>query len=310
VSATGTEGLRFVAEKEAEVQGRPAEGAAWFELACAYQAEGQADLALVAFRRAVALDPDAWHWLGLSEALADLDEASESLDAARRAFERAPDQFPVLLHLGRALLRSGRPREARPYLEEAHRRRPRDARPIGLLGVAHFRCDDFAAAIGPLEESLRREPDDPVRWAYLGASLDETGRVEAAVWALESAVHARPDYAWAWGRLGKALRATGHHEAAVRAFGRSVEHGFAPPVLWADMGHSAAELRDVPTVRRACRELGRLAEPDLARALRARLRRIRAEDRAAGRSPSPPAAPDAPGCRGGRRAGGLPEGVD
>jgi hypothetical protein len=107
------------------------------------------------------------------------------------------------------------------------------------------------------------------------------------VWALQSAVYAKPDYGWAWGRLGKALRALGRHDEAVCAFGRSVEHGFAPPVVWSDMGHSAAELRDVRTVQRACRELGRLDAPDLARALRARLRRLRAEERAA--APAAPA---------------------
>jgi tetratricopeptide (TPR) repeat protein len=90
-----------------------------------------------------------------------------------------------------------------------------------------------------------------------------------------------PDYGWAWGRLGKALRAMGRHEEAVRAYEKSVEHGFAPPVVWSDMGESAAELRDVPRLRRACRELGRL-DAEMAKPLRRKLRSLRSEERAGG----------------------------
>jgi hypothetical protein len=32
MSATETEGLRWIADREADVQGRPADGGAWFEL--------------------------------------------------------------------------------------------------------------------------------------------------------------------------------------------------------------------------------------------------------------------------------------
>ena len=104
-------------------------------------------------------------------------------------------------------------------------------------------------------------------WAFLGTSLDEIGRPQAAVFALETALFAKPDYGWAWGRLGKVLRALGRHDEAVRSFGKSVEHGFAPAVLWQDMGESAAEVRDAASFERACRELRRL-DPALARKLR------------------------------------------
>jgi tetratricopeptide (TPR) repeat protein len=108
--------------------------------------------------------------------------------------------------------------------------------------------------------------------------------------ALETAVFAMPDYGWAWGRLGKALRALGRHEEAVRAYEKSVAHGFAPPVLWSDLGESAAELRDLPRLRRACRELGRL-DADLAKALRRKLRSLVSGERARGDGPAGSAPP-------------------
>jgi Flp pilus assembly protein TadD len=170
------------------------------------------------------------------------------------------------------------------------RRDPEGALPAGELGFALFRVSNYAGAAEYLEDSLRKRPDDPVLWALLGASLDETGRAQGAVYALETAVFAKPDYGWAWGRLGKALRALGRHEEAVGAYEKSVEHGFAPPVVWSDLGQSAAELRDVPRLRRACRELGRL-DAGMAKSLRRKLRSLTSKGRA-------PAAPEGGGGRG------------
>ena len=53
-----------------------------------------------------------------------------------------------------------------------------------------------------------------------------------------------------------------------------------PTVLWSDLGQSAAELKDVDRVRRACRELSRL-DAEMAKPLRRRLRTLRQERRAA-----------------------------
>jgi hypothetical protein len=51
--------------------------------------------------------------------------------------------------------------------------------------------------------------------------------------------------------------------------------------VWFDLGESAAELRDVDRLARACRELARL-DAERAKPLRRRLSRLRAERRAAG----------------------------
>mgnify|MGYP003555940821 FL=1 len=60
----------------------------------------------------------------------------------------------------------------------------------------------------------------------------------------------------------------------MRAYEKAVEHGFAPAVLWSDMGESAAEVRDLERLRRACRALGRL-DAERAKPLRRRLRSLR-----------------------------------
>ncbi len=241
-----------------------------------------------AWRRALRLGHGgSWVWYYLSIAHGELDEPAPALEAARESVERAPDNPCALVNLGRKLLRNGKPHEAIRHLEEAARRDPGSAVPTAVLGFALYRVGEFARAAECLEDSLRNEPDDPFLWAVLGASLDEGGRHEGALHALETAVFAKPDHGWAWGRLGKVLRSLGRHEEAVRAYEKSVEHGFSPPVLWADLGDSAAELRDVPRLRRACRELGRV-DAEMAKALRRKLRSLTAKARTT--APPPPAA--------------------
>ena len=286
----GDERTARLVGREQAVQASPMSGEAWAELGEAYAEMGQHELAVTALRRATKLEESRpWAWYQLSLSLAELDEREEALHAARMAVAHTADRdsFWMRVNLGRHLLRGGRPHEAVRQLEEANRRVPQGRRAVGLLGVAYFRVEQYGAAAECLEDSLRWEPDDPVRWACLGASLDETGRREGAVFALETAVFGAPDYAWAWGRLGKALRALGRHEEAVRAFEKSVEHGFAPPVLWSDMGDSAAEVRDVARLRRACRELSRL-DAAMAKPLRRRLRSLLAEERTQASGVKPP----------------------
>lgn len=268
---------------ESAVQERPMSGDAWADLGMAYARAGQHELAASALRRATRLEPEcAWYWYKLSVSLSELNQGEAALDAARKAVARAPapQAMWTRVNLGRRLLRSGRPHEAVRYLEEATRMAPTDESALGALGIAYFRAEQYGAAADCLEDLLRRTPDEgPIVWAYLGVSLDETGRHEGAVHALESATYNQPDYAWAWGRLGKVLRALGRHEEAVRAYEKSIEHGFAPPVVWSDFGNSAAEVRDLERLRRACRELGRL-DAEMAKPLRRRLRSLRVKERA------------------------------
>jgi tetratricopeptide (TPR) repeat protein len=268
---------------ERAVQERPMAGEAWAKLGAAYADAGQHELAASALRRATHLAPaypSAWDQLSVS--LAELKEDEAALHAARKAAAYAPERdcFWPRLRLGRLLLMGDRPYEAIRFLEEARERAPSQARVDAMLGIAYSRTEQYGPAAECLERALRWQPDDdPILWTCLGVSLEETGRPEAAVWALETAVFARPDYGRAWGYLGRALRVLERHEDAVRAFEKSVEHGFAPPALWADLGNSAAEVRDLERLKRACCELGRL-DAELAKPLRRRLRALRATERA------------------------------
>jgi tetratricopeptide (TPR) repeat protein len=86
-------------------------------------------------------------------------------------------------------------------------------------------------------------------------SLAELERFVEAANALETAVFHHPDDGTAWGRLGQAYTETGRHREAMPAYERAVELGFTPPGVWANMGRSAAEVRDLRALGRAYQHL-------------------------------------------------------
>jgi tetratricopeptide (TPR) repeat protein len=298
-----------VARLEAEVLERPQDGNAWARLGLTYLRMGQKDLALAVLRRAAVLgtsDSDAW--LRLSMLLEDAGNAVDSLAAAREAVAYAPDSARMLVNLGTRLLDDGQPHQAILHLQKAVQLDPYRPEPIGVLGIAHYRALQFAAAAECLEKALRMDPEaDPSAWAFLGVSLDETGRPQGAVNALETAVFMKADYGWAWARLGKALRSLGHHAEAVAAYEKAIGNAFAPSVVWWDMGQSAAEVADVAVLERACRGLRKL-DARLATKLRRKLRSIRVEEPAlTGRESA--AVRAASGAPASRPSGSTPSGV-
>jgi tetratricopeptide (TPR) repeat protein len=100
-----------------------------FLLGAAYERSGQRDKAVAEFRRVLAIDPDfhaALNYLGYTFA-----EAGINLDEAVRLVSRAvaldPDNGAYVDSLGWAYYRTGRPEQARGYLERAARLEPEDA---------------------------------------------------------------------------------------------------------------------------------------------------------------------------------------
>jgi Flp pilus assembly protein TadD len=259
------------ASLETAVGAQPTDASAWCQLGLAYYRVEQYELAAEVFRQATLFAPEKpIGWWGLAVALSSLQEREEALRAARRAAELAPLEPYVLVRLGRELLLSSRPHEAKGVLSGLVGRLPRWPRARGLLGLAQYHAGDYAAAVETLEASLRADPDDRPLWAALGVSLAELERFAEAANALETAVFLSPDHGEAWGRLGQARSGLGRHREAVDAFERAVDLGFAPFGLWIDLGRSAAEVRDLGALGRAYEEL-REDRPEEAERLKQKL---------------------------------------
>jgi tetratricopeptide (TPR) repeat protein len=86
----------------------------------------------------------------------------------------------TLATLGRNLIRSGKPEEAIPHLEEAVRVL-RDAEVVGNLGYAYLLTGRLASARDALEQSLGIEPGRAASWLNLGQVQALLGTHDVAV---------------------------------------------------------------------------------------------------------------------------------
>ena len=160
------------------------------------------------------------------------------------------------LNLGEELIRTGRPADAVPLLEQAAREAPDEAAPHFNLGLAldatgqHDRAsDEFAAAVrlrpndaaarenlaGDLwranrraeaivqyAEAVRLRPDDPLAQNNLATALLQGDKIAEAVPHLEAALKLKPDYAEARSNLALAYQSVGNLPAALAQFAEAV----------------------------------------------------------------------------------------
>lgn len=134
-------------------------GAAMGELGAlyhAYQMEGEA---VVCYRNAEALDPDAFRWpYYLCQALGRTNQPEEALKACRRAAELNNQDAAVRVRLAELLNFLGRSEEAKPFFQQALEMDPSTAAAHSGLGLILI-ASDPAAAASHFEKALELQPD-------------------------------------------------------------------------------------------------------------------------------------------------------
>ena len=111
-------------------------------------------------RRKLDKDPGSRLFGQLAEELRKDGKLEESISVARKGLEKNPNYPSARLTLARALLDSGRPREARPELEQIVKASPDNIMASRLLGDALEQLGESAAALAQLEKTLRLSPGD------------------------------------------------------------------------------------------------------------------------------------------------------
>ncbi len=181
-------------------------------LASVGQDEGAASLLRAA---AVRHPGDVWVAYSLARALERLrppprEEVARYYTAARAL---RPETAHELAHL---LERMGRGAEAEAVFRDLVIRRPEDAWHLACLGD-HLKKTGRPAEARPFLEravaaaraAVRLRPDDAAAQFRLGVALGRQGKPDEAVAAYQEAIRLKPDYAEAHTNLGNALRTRG-----------------------------------------------------------------------------------------------------
>ncbi|HUF52783.1 MAG TPA: tetratricopeptide repeat protein [Dehalococcoidia bacterium] len=92
------------------------------------------------------------------------------------------------------LLAQRRHREVIALLEHVRNQDARNAQALFLLGLSHYRENDFAAAVKSLSEAATVQPDHAEAAYYLGLAYEEQGLDGPAKTAFEKALQARPGF--------------------------------------------------------------------------------------------------------------------
>ncbi|MBA3811570.1 MAG: sulfotransferase, partial [Caulobacteraceae bacterium] len=272
---------------------QPKAASVHFELGQACAALGDADEAIAALRRAVALKPDMSEaWRALGDQLTLVGDAGAA-DQAYAAHIRASVHDPQLMEAAQALCED-RMAIAERLLRAHLMRHPTDVAAIRMLaeagtrlgryadaetllarclelspsftGARHnyaivlYRQQKAAEAIPQIERLLAEDPRDPGYRNLMAAALGLVGEYARAIAIYEAVLAEHPDQPKIWLSYGHALRTAGRRAEAVAAYQRSL--AMAP-----GLGEAYWSLANLKTVRFRPGEeaamVRQLARPDL-----------------------------------------------
>jgi serine/threonine-protein kinase len=244
-----TYALRHATDEQDEVWLRKGEAAAQLamslngQLALSHVAQGDVlieqgkyALALAAFERALALDPENLFALkGRVGALRQLHRDDEALQAAQRNLQRFPGE--------------------RIFADQ--------------IGTIYYGQARYAEAEQAFRHSLQLQPDSVFAYANLSAVLLSENRQDEALHVLQQGLQVRPT-AWLYGNLGNALFMQGDYVGAVAAFEAAVSPQRGNPADYLGWANLADTLLWIPgradDARRAYLHATELLAPRLQRA--------------------------------------------
>ncbi len=119
---------------------------------------------------------------------------------------------------GGALLQSGYPEQALPYLEEMLRRTPNNARALMAVGRIHFMAHRLPQAHEALERGVAVDPRIPELWNELGGVESESHRNAEALRCYEKALSLAPDAPYALLNAAQAQQKLGNAAEAERLY--------------------------------------------------------------------------------------------
>lgn len=191
----------------------------------------------------LARTPDGWranHALG--GLLLEQGEIDGALDHLHRAAELRPGEPAILVDLGQALERAGRPVEALAQLRRAVEIEPNHPRARRALGVALAARGASAEALEELRRAVELAPDPTAALVALADALLTSGRGEEAEAALGRALELAPDEPLVLYTAAKAAHAGGRLESAIAGYRRAREVAPSDPNVLHNLGVALVEV--------------------------------------------------------------------
>jgi len=157
------------------------------------QADGDTRAAVVAYRRALELDPDFSNaWYGLGQVQLRLHEAAQAVESFHKALAGNPGSFEAEIGLARADEALGRTEDAERAYRRALESKPGNPKALVGLGNLAYRAGRLDEAERAYRAALSSRPDHFEANANLGTLLLERGDRPAALPFLRHALRLHP----------------------------------------------------------------------------------------------------------------------
>jgi predicted CXXCH cytochrome family protein len=270
----------------------------YFELATAYQAAGQTERAMAAYREALRVDPKyPAALLGIGIALRQAGNLAGAAAAFEQATQAAPDNPKAWNELGQVNLDLGHAPEAMEALRISIALATELPQPHNGLGIVLAQSGDFPAAEAEFREAIRIfpgygeahgnlagvldlehdmkqafyefdlavriAPEDANTHFNYGAVLSREKRFEEAGAQMQAAVRANPNFAEAHEMLGRLYEQKGQGDDALHEYEAAVRVRPEMSQAQLDLGAMLAKKGDVAGATEHLRLAASAADPTL-----------------------------------------------
>jgi tetratricopeptide (TPR) repeat protein len=227
---------------------------AWFSLGYVCNMLGRSEEALMAYERALALDPTnaaarnnkgnaLWGLKRYGEALVALGNAPR--DPVRDATHKPdPDESADGLTAHSKAPETKQPKQTGPLPERDYPLAPgsldawfhigRAYDTLFHLGRAYSLPQHWLERLAACDRALALDPNDAVTWAIKGDALRNLGREEEALAAYDQALALNPNFAVAWNNKGNALYGLKRYKEAIAAYDRALALNPNFAVAWSN----------------------------------------------------------------------------
>jgi serine/threonine-protein kinase len=191
---------------------------AYVNLGNILHAQHQLPEAIAAYRQGIQLDPkDALAYSGLGNVLADQHQLSEAVTAYRQAIKLDPEYAKAYSSLGAALHGQHQLPEAIAACRQAIELDPKLPRAYYNLGLALAAHRHLPDAVAAFRQAIALDPNWAMAHNNLGAALKSLHLLPEAVAACRQAIKLDPKLNLAYANLGMALKQQGKFAEAVQA---------------------------------------------------------------------------------------------
>ena len=220
------------------------------------------DEAIALYGRAIAIKPDHAIALGnLSVALIAKGDVDGAIASLRRAVAAKPEDGESHFRLAELFRRKGDMDDAVASYRLAIAAKPDDARAHFGLGQTSQMKGDFVAAIEAYRGALALEPGLVEVHANLGLALSDAGQIAEGITECQRALALRPDEPRYHDNLAVCLSRRGDLDQAIEGYRRAIGLDSSFASAHANLGLALLEKRQVAEAIDACRRAVEL-EPD------------------------------------------------